>query len=174
MTADEQELVDQIHRAFAGVSLEDGTSLNMTEYNDSGGCMPEFMEKAKADERNDWTAITDETLERFTVTFSFTDLKGFRFYIPAYMIWTIRNHRTSDCIIGFCTIYAIRPSHHLFKTTPFWQWFTREQIDAMTKFLEYVAQDDDSSDGQEALENLSKIRLAQPFVGGTASSPRSL
>ncbi len=172
MNIEEQELVDQIHRAFAGVRLEDGTSLNMTEYNDSSGCMPEFKEKAKEDERNDWTTITDETLERFRVTFSFTDLKGFRFYMPAYMIWTIRNHRTSDCPISYFTIYAIRPSHHLFETIPFWQWFTREQIDAMTKFLEYAARMD-SLDGEEALENFSKIRLAQPFAGGNAASPRA-
>jgi hypothetical protein len=83
VTFEEQKLVDQIHRAFAGVKLEDGTSLNMAEDKD-GGCMPEFGEEAKTDEREDWTAIPGGTLEQFTVTFSFTDLKGFRFYIPAY------------------------------------------------------------------------------------------
>ena len=72
----------------------------MTEYNDSGGYMTGFMEKAKHDERDDWASIPDETLEQFTVTFSFTDLKGFRFYIPAYMDWTVRNHRISHSIVG--------------------------------------------------------------------------
>ncbi len=74
MTPEEQKLIALIHRAFAGVTLDDGESLNMTEYNDSGGCKPEFKERAKADERDDWTAIADETLERFTVTFCFTAL----------------------------------------------------------------------------------------------------
>jgi hypothetical protein len=173
VTVKEQELVDQIHRAFVGVRLDDGTSLNMTEYNDSSGCMPEFKQKSKEDERNDWTTIPDETLEQFTVTFSFTDLKGFRFYIPAYMIWTIRNHRTSDSIIADHAIYAIDPSHYLFETIPFWKWFTSEQIDAMTRFLEYAARNDGTLDGKAAMENLTRIRSAQQFAGGNAASPRA-
>ncbi len=161
MTAEEQELIDRIRVAFAGVTLEDGISLNMTEYNDSGGCMPEFKEKASDDERIDWQAIPDKTLEQFTVTFSFTDLKGFRFYIPAYMIWTIRNHRTSDSIIGDFTIYALTPSHYLFETIPFLLWFTADQVEAMAAFLEYVVQSDSSLDERVARENLFKIRKAQ-------------
>jgi hypothetical protein len=162
MTDEELKLIELVQRAFAGVRLDDGESLNMTEYNDSGGCMPEFKVKAQNDERDDWTAIPDETLQRFTVTFSFTDLKGFRFYIPAYMIWTIRNHRTSNSIIADHTIYAIDPSHYLFKTIPFWHWFTREQVAAIMQFLEYAARNEDTLDGQVARENLVKIKEAQP------------
>lgn len=77
MTVQEQELIDQIHRAFEGVRLDDGISLNMTQYYDSFESEPEIKRKAQNDERNDWTAIPHETLEQFTVTFSFTDLKGF-------------------------------------------------------------------------------------------------
>jgi len=161
MTVQEQELIDQIRRAFEGVRLEDGASLNMTEYYDSGGSKSEFKRLAQHDERDDWTAIPDETLEQFTVTFSFTNLKGFRFYIPAYMIWAIRNHRTSDSIIGDFTIYAIRPSHYLFETVPFLQWFTDAQVAAMTKFLEYAVENDDTMDGDKAKENLAKIKEAQ-------------
>jgi hypothetical protein len=168
MTAEEQQLITLIHHAFAGVMLDDGESLNMTEYNDSGGCMPEFRDKAKDDERDDWTAIPDDTLEQFTVTFSFTDLKGFRFYIPAYMIWTVKNHRTSDSIIADQTIYAIDPFHYLFESTPFWQWFTGEQIDAMVTFLEYAVRNDGTLDSKVARENLAKIRKAQPSHRGYA------
>lgn len=162
MTDAEYELIALVHRAFAGVTLDDGASLNMTEYYDSGGCRPEFKEKAQDDEREDWTAIPDETLEQFTVTFCFTDLKGFRFYMPAYMIWTIRNHRTSESIIADSTIYAIDPAHYLFESIPFWQWFTRDQVGAMMQFLEYAAGNEDSLDGKVARENIAKIKDAQP------------
>lgn len=165
MTTVERELIEQIHRAFSGVRLDDGISLNMTEYNDSGGCMPEFKEKAKEDEREDWTSISDETLEQFTVTFSFTDLKGFRFYIPAYMDWTVRNHRTSHSIIADHTIYAIDPSHYLFEVIPFWEWFTHDQVEALIGFLEFAAQDEVGLDRHVAKENLEKIRKAQPDAG---------
>lgn len=172
MTTEERKLIEKIRSAFAGVILCDGISLNMTEYNDSGGCMPEFLEKAVDDERIDWQAIPDKTLEQFTVTFSFTDLKGFRFYIPAYMIWTISNHRTSDSIIADFTIYAINPSHYLFEKVPFLQWFTEEQVVAMTEFLNYSAQDEEGSlDADAAKENLIKIQKAQQADAGNPATP---
>lgn len=161
MTVIEQSLIARIERAFRGVKLDDGVSLNMTEYNDSSGCMPEFKEKAIYDERDDWKAIPDKTLEEFTVTFSFTDLKGFRFYLPAYMIWAIRNHRISNSIIADFTIYAITPSHHVFREVPFLQWFSKNQIEAMIEFLNYAVQNDDSLDGSVAGRNLAEIRIAQ-------------
>jgi hypothetical protein len=135
----------------------------MTEYNDSGGYMTGFMEKAKHDERDDWASIPDETLEQFTATFSFTDLKGFRFHIPAYMDWTVRNHRISHSIIADNTIYAIDPSHYLFESTAFREWFTHEQINAMISFLEYAIANDDSLDGKVARHNLAKVRQTEGF-----------
>ncbi len=111
MAIDEQKLINQIHRAFSGVRLDDGISLNMTEYYDSGGCMPEFKERAARDERDDWAAISSETLKQFMVTFSFTDLKGFRFYIPAYMVWTIQNHSASlRFVLNLSFALTLRPS----------------------------------------------------------------
>ena len=164
MTKEEQELLDQIHHAFAGVILEDGTSLNMTEYYDSGGSRPEYAERAKDDERDDWTAIPDETLEQFIVAFSFTDLKGFRFYIPAYMTWTVRNFRKSGSIIADYTTYAIDPDHYLFEVVPFFKWFTQEQIAAMIEFLEFASRNEDVLDGEVARQNLTKIKEAQQAV----------
>lgn len=157
MTPEEKELLDQIHHAFAGVKLDDGTSLNMTEYNDSGGCMPEFLERARCDERDDWTKIPDTTIEQFTVTFSFTDLKGFRFYIPAYMSWTVRNYGSSDSIVADFTVYAIDPKHYLFENTSFCSWFTVEQIAVMKRFLEFAARSE-TLDEVVAKTNLTKIQ----------------
>src|SRR5690349_15523979 len=91
----DDRLVAQIEAAFANVALEDGVSLHMAEYNDSGGTSHNFAELAKTDERDDWHRVITPALQSFGNTFYFTDLKGLRFYIPAYMIWTIRNHRTS-------------------------------------------------------------------------------
>lgn len=77
------------------------------------------------------------------------------------MIWAIRNHRTSGSIIGDFTIYAIDPSHYLFETLPFLQWFTDAQVAAMTAFLEYAVENDGTMDGEVAEKNLWKIKAAQ-------------
>jgi len=154
----EEALVAQIEAAFENVQLEDSVSLHLAEFHDSGGSKPRLAILAETDERLDWHRVITPALESFQVTFSFTDLKGFRFYIPAYMIWTVRNHRTSSSIISDFTIYAIDPDHHLFEDTPFVRWFTPSQIAAMDAFLEHCVANSDSVDGDIALENLRKIR----------------
>ncbi|HBO42838.1 MAG TPA: hypothetical protein DD670_02665 [Planctomycetaceae bacterium] len=157
----EQELISRIREAFGHVTLGRGVSLNMTEYYDSGGCVPEFAEKAKSDERHDWTKIPDSTLERFTVTFSFTDIDGFRFYLPAYMIYTIKNHRTSDSVISDFTIYAIDTEHPLFQDVGLLNVFSEAQLQCIISFLEYCLKNDGTCDGDVARVNLHKIRNAQ-------------
>lgn len=154
---DKAQLLVAIEQAFKDVRLEDGTSLNMTEYNDSGGSCRRYLERAKFDERDDWSRIDDATLEQFKVTFCFTDLKGFRFYMPAYMSYAVRNHEVSDSIIIDFTIYAIDPDHYLFAETPFEEWFTRAQLEAMKMFLEYAVAQEETMDSDHARENLAKL-----------------
>ena len=153
----EDNLIAEIDKAFADVQLEDGVSLNMTEYNDSGGSVEHYADRAKRDERMDWRRIDGKTLQKFTSTFSFTDLKGFRFYIPAYMIWAVRNHSISDSIISTFTVYALNADHYLFRDVPLTAWFNERQVAAMVKFLEFACDNGDTLDDTVARENLQKI-----------------
>lgn len=155
----EEKLIELIQSAFSNVKLEDGISLNMTEYNDSSGTRPEYLSKAIFDERHNWQAIADETLEQFRVTFAFADAKGFRFYLPAYMIWTIKNHAISDNVIGNYTIYALRPDHHVFKSVKvkLHDWFTEEQLDSIILFLQFCTKNYDTLGSLVARENLEEI-----------------
>ena len=159
MSSREDDLIAEIESAFADVRLEDGISLNMTEYNDSGGSNPRYLERAKHDERDDWRRIADETLENFRVTFSFTDLKGYRFYLPAYMIWTLRHHRTSDSPIANSTIYALDPDSYQFDEIPFTSWFTATQLSVIGKFLAYCRDDDETLNSPVATTNLAKLKI---------------
>lgn len=156
----QHQLIQAIEQAFDGVTLGQGISLNMTEYLDSYQCLTEFRDKAAEDERLDWRRIPDQTLESFTVTFSFTDLAGFRFYIPAYMIWTVKHHADSACIIGDYTIYALDPDHYLFAEIPMVDWFTPEQYRVMIRFLEYCGQHGDTCDAVVAQRHLHRMQEA--------------
>ncbi|MDY6781637.1 MAG: DUF6714 family protein [Cyanobacteriota bacterium] len=157
MNAIESQLIGRIQNAFRDVKLGNGISLNMTEYYDSYGYYTDFAEKAKYDEREDWSLISDSTLEEFTVTFAFTDIAGFRFYLPAYMTWTIKNHRANNSIVGDYTIYALDTEHYLFKEVGFISAFSSEQMACIIDFLDYCIQNDRSCDGLVAKENLAKI-----------------
>jgi len=152
-----EQLIVQIRDAFDGVVLGDGISFNMTEYYDSGGCGEEYRIAAAHDERVDWRAIPGSTLEQFTVTFSFTDLEGFRFYIPAYMTWTALNFRRSDSIISDFTIYAIDPHHYLFEETPMNEYFTKAQMDVLIAFLQFCTENEDWLDVRQAEGNLKRL-----------------
>ena len=63
MSSREDDLIAEIESAFANVRLEDGISLNMTEYNDSGGSTSKYLDRARHDERDDWRRIGDATLK---------------------------------------------------------------------------------------------------------------
>ncbi|WP_234047519.1 DUF6714 family protein, partial [Luteolibacter pohnpeiensis] len=89
-----EELSARIFNAFAGVCLDGGISLIEAEYADSCDVAPDHL--IALEEKDDWTKIINDRLCDFTVTFCFTDYRGFRFYIAPYMIWVLRNFRTSN------------------------------------------------------------------------------
>jgi hypothetical protein len=151
------ELIHTIREAFRAVKLEDGVSLYMTEYNDSGGSAERFKELAVDDERDDWQRIDDKTLEEFTVTFCFTDWRGFRFYLPPYMIWTIR-HPESTSIIGESTIFHLDPGSisYLYEKTVD-EILNKEQIAVVVQFVQYCVEVLGYRDAN-VVANLDKLR----------------
>ncbi len=157
---EKEQLLAIIERAFSGVRLEDGVSANMAEYYDCPGARgaSHYLELARSDERDDWRRVGDTTLERCQASLSFTDLKGFRFYAPAYMEYAVRNHDVSGSIIVDDIIYALSPERDLFKEVPFEQWFTSEQTTAIMMFLEYCVAHGGTLDGVAARKNLERIR----------------
>lgn len=167
-TQTENELIDQIACAFAGVRLGDGMSLNESECADSWGYDRKAADLAQFDEREDWSRIPNETIERFTAIFSFADIEGIRFHMPAYMIWTIRNYQSSCSNASNETIYGIDPEHYRFKEVPFLQAFTEAQVSAMASFLEFCSAREDYFDAPVAQKNLDKIKaLPNQSVHGT-------
>jgi hypothetical protein len=134
---DPRGLIAQIEAAFAAVALEDGVSLHMTAYLDGYRSDERLLESARRDERDDWRLISDTELERFTAVFSFTDGKGFRFYLPAFMRWCVQNPHANG-IIGDHTVYALNPQTiaTLYqRTVP--QILDARQIDVVIRFLEW-------------------------------------
>ena len=154
---DKDELIKCIRSAFEGVELEGGISLNMTEYYDSGGCAPEYKTLAKTDEKKNWANISRETLEKFSVTFSFTDIAGYKFYAPAYMISCLNNYKHSDSIIDDAVIYAMDPESYQFEKISFTEAFSPEQLQTIINFLKFVIENSDCLDVVVAKENLQKI-----------------
>ncbi|MBE9098516.1 DUF6714 family protein [Vacuolonema iberomarrocanum] len=154
-----KSLISEIQNAFEGVKLDGGISLNMAEYADSYEYDKECLKRAANDEKENWQNISSEDIENCTVTFCFTDLRGFKFYIPAYMCWALRNFDKSHSCSIDSTIYAIDPDHFIFKETPFNELFNSQQIKALCSFLEFAINNGDFFDDIVANKNLKKIRI---------------
>ena len=152
------KLISEIERTYSDVKLEDGISLNMTEYLDTYQYDKKFLELAKSDERDDWTKIPDYILEKHSATFSFTDWKGFRFYLPAYMRWCLNNPKSSN-LIGDTTIYSldIDTIEKLYQKKMM-EILNLPQIEIVVKFLEWCCfENNEYCDSSIADNNLMKF-----------------
>jgi len=90
------QIIDEIERAFDGVTRDDGVTLHETWEIDR--CSSDRM-RAKArrlDTDRRWQDVPDADIEQLPYALCFLDAEGFRYYIPAYMVWSLRHHQTND------------------------------------------------------------------------------
>jgi len=90
LRADEAErlrVLAEIEAAFDGVSREDGVTLHEADVIDHYGGDDERAAARKLDTETRWQ---DADLKTFGSVLCFLDVKGFRYYIPAYLCWTLR------------------------------------------------------------------------------------
>ena len=134
-------LVQQIHLAFAGVTLGKGISLRQAEVIDTfakGVTPAEFARLPLSEETQYWDRISLAELERDNV--AHLDPEGFRFYLPALMISVMDHYDpTSMRVIG--TLSALYPedklaAYHL----PRYDLLTLEQKQAVVIFLGAIGQ----------------------------------
>ncbi|NER84275.1 MAG: hypothetical protein F6K42_33015, partial [Leptolyngbya sp. SIO1D8] len=97
-TMDEQEaqrcavLIQTITAAFSDVLREDGVSMHQARVIDDYGSPEEEAQARLLDIDTHWWEVPDAWIAEFYEILSFVDPKGFRYYIPAYMIWTLKNY----------------------------------------------------------------------------------
>lgn len=79
-------LCDRIREAFAGVKLGNGIGLQqaqgLDDYEDEQTC----ARYRASDEKEDWSRIPAEELNRCNSSLCFFDAEGMRFHLPAYLI----------------------------------------------------------------------------------------
>jgi hypothetical protein len=89
-------LIEEITAAFQDVSREDGITLHEAEVLDSYGG-PEERALARAqDTEARWQEVPEEDIRLGYAVLHFLDLKGFRYYLPAYLVWYLRNIDNED------------------------------------------------------------------------------
>ncbi len=133
-------LIEQIAKAFEGVTREDGVSLHEARAIDDYEGDEGRAAARKKDTDCRWQDVPDEWIEYFSDVLSFFDAKGFRYYIPAYMIWSLKNYRATQSMSLHSTIYALQiyqcPNSNPYE--PF-SLLSAAQSKAVCDFLRFMA-----------------------------------
>ena len=109
---DEQEselkavLIAQITTAFSKVLREDGVSLHQARIIDGYGSAEAEAQARLLDTDSHWWEVPDAWIAEFYEILNFVDPKGFRYYIPAYMIWVLKNYHNTQSNSVDSTLYS--------------------------------------------------------------------
>jgi hypothetical protein len=86
------ELLGRISVAYAGVPRPAITHSVARGYDDEWHLsMERGLELTAQDPEQIWTEVTDAAIHNFQEYFSFSDAEGWRFYLPAYMSYYLRD-----------------------------------------------------------------------------------
>lgn len=163
-TLDEQEvavrqtLIQTITLAFQDVGRADGVTLHQARVLDDYGSEEEQAQALALDTDSHWWEVPDEWISEFSEALSFLDPVGFRYYIPAYMIWTLKHYTTSQSFSVDSTIYAF----YLYKGLEahklgYFELMDSAQAQVICQFLRYCVKfGGDYLDDRVAQEALDK------------------
>jgi hypothetical protein len=159
--SEKKKAVELIRSAFAGVDREGGTSLHQAQVLDDYGSDEELRAAAALDADRRWEDVPSHDIESHTSALSFVDPIGFRYYIAAYMVWSLEHYESSDSFSVDHTIYSLSSS---MSQEDRFDLLSREQVHAITGFLQYMAEHSaglaDQVAASEALSGYWKHREA--------------
>lgn len=89
-------LIEEITAAFDGVRRENGVSLSEAQVVDDYGSEEERAEARKQDTEKRWQDVPEKDIAYGHISLAYFDEIGFRYYIPAYIIWSLRNMNNRD------------------------------------------------------------------------------
>tara|TARA_R110002072_G_scaffold271010_1_gene430802 strand:- start:16164 stop:16799 length:636 start_codon:yes stop_codon:yes gene_type:complete len=161
-------LIDQIHTVFKDVKLGDGITLCEAGAIDSYGTDKELALAREMDQDIHWTQVDIEYADPGSSAMFFVDAAGFRFYLPAYLVYTLKHDftqffggapselRSSNCIPSILNRSSTESSAISDGDgSPFGN-FTRRECMCIARFLAFYAelQTNEYFDGAiEALKN---------------------
>ena len=136
--AERENLLRLIATAFKGVERGEIT-LHQAWVIDRVGTAEEERAAQRLDTESRWQDIPDTKIAEFPTALSFVDMESFRYYLPAYMTWTLRYGQTdtTSSIIPDWTIYSLDSETTNEKLR---RLLSKEQRRAVCLFLRYCAQ----------------------------------
>ena len=154
-----EELVNIIADAFRGVEQPIEITLHVAEAH--GNYDGENDEKHRQkDFVGAWESIPEEHIASCQHALSFLDKIGMRYYLPAYMVWTLKN-LNNDKIDLVHALYSLDNSPNDQELAAYhkerFSLFTLEQMEACALFVKFCAEDEhDYTDAYFARKRLDR------------------
>ena len=146
------EIISEITAAFDGVPRGKIT-LHEARVIDSCGSEKEQRAAHKQDTEHRWQDVPDSDIESHPSTLGYVCPTSFRYYLAAYMAWSLRHYdTTASSSLGF-TIGALCPNTNKLQKdegTALLARFTPSQTAAIRRFLAFMAREGDPSDRFQA------------------------
>lgn len=137
-------LIAQITAAFEGVSRGDGVSLREGRVLDNCGSEKKRAQARALDTETRWQDVSHDDLDRYEASLCYFDAEGFRYYLPAYMLYNLTNadargkDGTYSSIVFYVLDMPVEPNlrdlhleHYSLLTPP--------QREAVCRFLQFYA-----------------------------------
>lgn len=134
MTDEECRVADQVREAFRGVTLGNGIGLMQAQGLDDYADAETLAKYRASDEKDDWSAIPAEKLNRCYSSLSFFDAEGLRFHLPAFLIAELEGTFLQDVISYLPYMEHENPSR--------FDLLSRDQRAAVRAFLQLHLQRD--------------------------------
>ena len=151
------ELIEIIEAAFDDVPKPEKITLRVARAADDYVPEEKWPEIRALDSEARWQDVSDKDLEKYSDVECFLDASGFRYYLPAFMIWCIRHKDTNSTILFMLEEEEVAEKLRL---------LTREQRGAIAQFLKFVAMTCD-----EALEAVNLYELGWKQYDMRKSAP---
>ena len=145
------DVIGEIEAAFRDVPLGERT-LHQAELMDRYATDAERLAARELDPERDWREVPDASIRECPDALSFLDPVSWRFYLPAYMRYSLRNDFETDA-----AIYTLDPAgirQHEAHTENRFRTLNGAQARAVCSFLLVASQSGGSGDDTSAREAL--------------------
>lgn len=133
-------VVAKIREAFSGVGLGDGIGLWQAQGIDDYAAESAIAAYKRADEKEDWSRITSDALNKCNSSLSFFDAEGMRFHLPAYLLADLAGTYQHGMVFSLTDIGQHRIEQFALLSS--------SQRAAVREYLKFIAEEDDYAFGR--------------------------
>tara|TARA_B100001939_G_scaffold283511_1_gene252842 strand:+ start:24265 stop:24759 length:495 start_codon:yes stop_codon:yes gene_type:complete len=153
----QDEVIAKIELAFQGVPQPSEITLHVAEAHDNYD-YGQDSEHRKKDFQGPWQEVPEEHIENCQCALTYLDPVGFRFYLPAFMVWYLRHYKNSNKVKLDNALYALEtysgePRMEQYKQEKF-SLFNSDQLAACAAFVAFLADDRSGMTDEEFAERI--------------------